>query len=523
MAFFFLKLCNENLKFSTTINFSDIDYTIDKKLEQDLWNLVFKSQINYFQSQIKESSSKSNNSSNQTSTETRSTGQATADSSSRSRSKAQNKLGDAQTSLVVFLESARGFYTKLLEDLIIRHRLNEQENDALAYMPFAQRFRSVFEQISIDEDSTKREESIAPLSTKEKQLLYIFQHILTHLGDIARYAKYYSEAQNYYLHATKLVPYLGQPYNQLGILFETIRTNQLAAVFYYTRSIAVRYTFPLAAANLENFYLQLVDIPINRYSPAINMADVTGSLKLVGKLAHKDLLTLYLQINAICYTCLHGKSRSNKTNSASSNYNNNSSRLSFYFDLFRHSFAVFVQSPSSFLSQLKDKIESTHFSQMIAIVLFSLAEGQAGSSSSSTSTSTSSNETNVNISFKKVNNSQLAKTTSLELFVFMLEQFVYFYALHNGNKETRDLSELVLPGLYLAVSFIEDFDQQSLLSNNKLWTMMSGGDESAGVKVAQFCASTVRVLNLIEDQWRKDFSDIKGLYLYRVAKNFKFK
>jgi hypothetical protein len=36
---------------------SDIDFTIDKKLEQDLWNYVFKAQINYFQSQIKENSS----------------------------------------------------------------------------------------------------------------------------------------------------------------------------------------------------------------------------------------------------------------------------------------------------------------------------------------------------------------------------------------------------------------------------------------------------------------------------------
>lgn len=194
-----------------------------------MWNQVFKSQISYFQSQIKQ------------------------------------KKPDAHVSLTLLLESARGFYTKLLEDLIIVYNLDEdqEETSPLAALPFSSRFRSIK---SIK--STTTSSSIND-TTREKQILYIFQHVLTHLGDLARYSNYFAEAKNYYLHAVRIVPYLGQSYNQLGILFETMRTSQMAAVFYYIRSIAIRYTFPLASTNLENFYLKLIDIPLTRYNPNI--------------------------------------------------------------------------------------------------------------------------------------------------------------------------------------------------------------------------------------------------------------
>ena len=50
-----------------------------------------------------------------------------------------------------------------------------------------------------------------------------------------------------------MVPYNGQPYNQLAIL-EAARANKLATVFYYVRSIAVKHPFPVASLNLEKFY-----------------------------------------------------------------------------------------------------------------------------------------------------------------------------------------------------------------------------------------------------------------------------
>jgi hypothetical protein len=454
-------------------------------MEQELWNLVFKSQINYFQTQIKENSAASSSSS----------GLPTVPTSNKTLS-AQKKL-EAQTSLAVFLESARGFYTKLLEDLIIKHNLSEQENTSLNCLPFSPRFRSIQDCIVA---AGETQEAILAHSTKEKQILYICQHTLTHLGDIARYANYYNEAKNYYLHATKLVPYLGQSYNQLGILFETMRTNQLATVFYYIRSIATKYTFPLASTNLENFYMKLIEIPLNRYSPLINNSDLTASLKQVGKLASKDLLTLFLQINSIVYTCLFGSSRgsgSSKVNNIASNYNNNAGKLALYFELFKHSFTSFIQSASTFLLQQRDKIDFHHFYQMTVIVLFSLSYVDKPASSKDSATST-----------KRSNNTRTAWTTSIELFVLIVEQFVSFYNLHSksptsetSNGSGNHLGELVLPSLYLAFSYMESFRDEYLFRDNRIWRLSAGKED---VKAGQFCASVIKMLNSLDSKYRED-------------------
>ncbi len=464
-----------------------------------MWNLVFKNQINYFQAQIKENSASSSSSSGVPSV--------TAPVPISSKNISAQKRVEAQASLAVFLESARGFYTKLLEDLIIKYSLNEQENSSLNYLPFSQRYRSVQDYIN-STDSDNKEKQILPYSTKEKQILYICQHTLTHLGDIARYANYYNEAKNYYSHATKLVPYLGQSYNQLGILFETMRTNQLSTVFYYIRSIATKYNFPLASTNLENFYLKIIDIPLNRYSPVINNSDLATSLKQVGKLASKDLLTLFLQINGIVYTCLFGSNRaSSKLNNTASNYNNNAGKLNFYLELFKYSFAAFIQSPASFLLQQRDKIDCVHFYQMTAIILFALSYvDKTGKDLSAT---------------KRPNNTQAAWNTSVEIFLLIIEHFVNFYNVHSKSDTTKNsclesFSELVLPSLYLAFNYIESFREDYLLINNKIW-MINNKDDS---KIAQFCGSVVKMLNDLEERYKQELKEqcenevnSKGKYL----------
>jgi hypothetical protein len=115
----------------------------------------------------------------------------------------------------------------------------------------------------------------------------------------------YEEAKQYYSHAIRLVPYLGHPYNQLGILLETTRTNQLATVFYYMRSISVRYAFPLASTNLENFFNKLIEVPLSRFMPSITTStntSIANEVKSVPiKLPHMDLIALFLQINAMLY------------------------------------------------------------------------------------------------------------------------------------------------------------------------------------------------------------------------------
>ena len=70
------------------------------------------------------------------------------------------------------------------------------------------------------------------------------------------------------------------------------------------RSLAVRYAFPLATTNLENFFNKIVDVPLSRYMPSIITSG--GENKSVAiKLPHMELVALFLQINATIY--LSGK------------------------------------------------------------------------------------------------------------------------------------------------------------------------------------------------------------------------
>ena len=191
---------------------------------------------------------------------------------------------------------------------------------------------------------------------KEKQILYICQHILTHLGDIARYANLFEQAKN------------GHPYNQLGILFETSRTNQLSTIFYYVRSVACRYNFPLASTNMENFFKKLVDIPLSRYNPTLANSNMLNNnepqTSTVVKLSHKDLISLFLQINAFIYYM------SKETNSLpSANGGLNSQRIGSFMETFRSSFVDFISTPLQ-----RDKLSSIQINQMITILIFLIAQ-----------------------------------------------------------------------------------------------------------------------------------------------------
>ena len=77
-----------------------------------------------------------------------------------------------------------------------------------------------------------------------------------YLLSTARYRQQVEQAQTYYRHAAWVVPYNGQPYNQLAIL-EAAKGNKLSTVFYYIRSAAVKHPFPVACTNLEKFYTKI--------------------------------------------------------------------------------------------------------------------------------------------------------------------------------------------------------------------------------------------------------------------------
>ncbi|XP_068604685.1 nonsense-mediated mRNA decay factor SMG7 [Brachionichthys hirsutus] len=182
---------------------TDLEYALDKKVEQDLWNHAFKNQITTLQSQAK--------------------------------NRANPNRGDVQANLSLFLEAASGFYTQLLQELCTVFNVD---------LPC----RVKSSQLGII--SNKQIGTGAIVTPQPSSCSYICQHCLVHLGDIARYRNQTSQAESYYRHAAQLVPSNGQPYNQLAILASS-KGDHLTTVFYYCRSIAVKFPFPAASTNLQ--------------------------------------------------------------------------------------------------------------------------------------------------------------------------------------------------------------------------------------------------------------------------------
>ncbi|KAJ3594796.1 hypothetical protein NHX12_004102 [Muraenolepis orangiensis] len=182
---------------------TDLEYALDKKVEQDLWNHAFKNQITTLQSQAK--------------------------------NRANPNRSEVQANLALFLEAASGFYTQLLQELCTVFSVD---------LPC--RVRS--SQLGII--SNKQGVCSAIVTPQSSSCSYICQHCLVHLGDIARYRNQTSQAESYYRHAAQLVPSNGQPYNQLAILASS-KGDHLTTIFYYCRSIAVKFPFPAASTNLQ--------------------------------------------------------------------------------------------------------------------------------------------------------------------------------------------------------------------------------------------------------------------------------
>ncbi|XP_037001565.2 nonsense-mediated mRNA decay factor SMG7 isoform X3 [Artibeus jamaicensis] len=182
---------------------TDLEYALDKKVEQDLWNHAFKNQITTLQGQAK--------------------------------NRANPNRSEVQANLSLFLEAASGFYTQLLQELCTVFNVD---------LPC----RVKSSQLGII--SHRQTHTSAVVKPQSSSCSYICQHCLVHLGDIARYRNQTSQAESYYRHAAQLVPSNGQPYNQLAILASS-KGDHLTTIFYYCRSIAVKFPFPAASTNLQ--------------------------------------------------------------------------------------------------------------------------------------------------------------------------------------------------------------------------------------------------------------------------------
>ncbi|XP_064616199.1 nonsense-mediated mRNA decay factor SMG7-like [Liolophura sinensis] len=218
----------------------DLEYALDKKVEQELWNHAFKNQINILQAQAKD--------------------------------KQNPKRTEIQATLNLFLEMASGVYLQLLQLICSTFKLD---------LPFRRKSSTY----GIMKEWSPSKMKINP--PKKSSCLYICQYCLVHLGDIARYRQQVDQAQSYYWHAAHLIPVNGQPYNQLAIL-EVARGNKLSTIFYYIRSLSVRHPFPATATNLEKFFSK-----ISR-----------ERTEFKSKLSMTEFLTAFLQFHAFIHLCV---------------------------------------------------------------------------------------------------------------------------------------------------------------------------------------------------------------------------
>ncbi|KAI2520661.1 SMG7 isoform 11 [Pan troglodytes] len=119
---------------------TDLEYALDKKVEQDLWNHAFKNQITTLQGQAK--------------------------------NRANPNRSEVQANLSLFLEAASGFYTQLLQELCTVFNVD---------LPC----RVKSSQLGII--SNKQTHTSAIVKPQSSSCSYICQHCLVHLGDIVPY------------------------------------------------------------------------------------------------------------------------------------------------------------------------------------------------------------------------------------------------------------------------------------------------------------------------------------------------
>ncbi|XP_012253866.2 nonsense-mediated mRNA decay factor SMG7-like [Athalia rosae] len=195
-------VCQQQLqKIYQQVLILDLEYALDRKVEQELWNLGFKNYIATLQLQAKD--------------------------------RKNPKRGESQAMLSWCLEAASGFYLTLLQEICTAFDLD---------LPFRRK--------SYVYGCTPPWKAVEKLSAPHKSsCFYACQYCLVHLGDIARYRNQNRQAELFYRHAVSLSPSSGQPYNQLALL-EASRGDKLGTVFHYVRSVAVKHPFPVATANL---------------------------------------------------------------------------------------------------------------------------------------------------------------------------------------------------------------------------------------------------------------------------------
>ncbi|PAA56240.1 hypothetical protein BOX15_Mlig024317g2, partial [Macrostomum lignano] len=179
--------------------FLDMETALDRKFEQELWNVCFKEPVAAAQREAKLAGS------------------------------------SGQAKLAALLEYGIGFYTNLLHELCTVFQVSLPCRKRQSHGP-------VLEPVVL------RVKAKWPTAGS---LAYLCQHCLVHLGDLCRYQRRLDQAKLYYNWAVQTCPSNGHPFNQLAILASQEENRQVATFFHYIRAMSCATPFTAARANLE--------------------------------------------------------------------------------------------------------------------------------------------------------------------------------------------------------------------------------------------------------------------------------
>lgn len=119
---------------------------------------------------------------------------------------------------------------------------------------------------------------------------YKIQHITVSRGDV-------SASKDAYVNAIRLWPVMGNPYNQLAVLFH-VAEDPFRSLFYYIRSATAREPFPSADQNMSMFLhnaLQVNTLPVQvKREGKSSLHEVQGTL---GNTCLRIVAMLYLQVD----------------------------------------------------------------------------------------------------------------------------------------------------------------------------------------------------------------------------------
>lgn len=232
-----------------TLLLENLEVSLDKKIEQELWNQCYKNPISQLQDQQK------------------------------SKSARPEVRQEAAHNLTELLEGAYGFYLRLLDEICEVYSLEVPNRASDKQLKM------------INTLLPNRVKVETPRLASSK---YIAQHCLVHLGDIARYRHKNNMADSYYRKAAYLVPSNGQPYNQLAILASG-QGDMLSTVFFYLRAIYVKCPFPGSKTNLERTLEKVLKVSKTKVNQ-----------KQINKISVLELIRLFLKFHAVIYTMKKG-------------------------------------------------------------------------------------------------------------------------------------------------------------------------------------------------------------------------